>query len=369
MAFIKLLILDEDGEYAFNLCTFLTHNYPETLLVSYYDNSDKIQECIKNIAPDIILLNEMFYNQINTIFQGNIIILSSGSNSMTLPDIPSIYKYIDANKIAGDVINIFTKSRNIITKSKERPVKIVAVYSAAGNTGKTSIALGISTICSYSGLSVFYINLEQFQSTGIFFSNDSEYSISDIIYYSKEKDKNFVSKIQTMSCRDATSGVCYFKASSNAFEMNELISHDIEFIIDNIKVSGQYDLIVVDMGIRLDESAIAIFELADEILYILTEEENCLHKTRLFIDSINMSSMQSTDNKSFYAEKLHYIFNKASNQALRYSDFLPESNSTSTIPFDQQFTSLRNLVKTNGGPELVYTAIKNIAQRYIGINK
>jgi len=364
MALIKLLILDDDEEYSSNLCTFLTHNHSETLLVNYYNNSFKIEEWIKKIDPDIILISEKFYNQVYSSFKGNIIILSSGTNSMDLSDVSSIYKYKDANQIAGDIINIFTKSRNIITKVKEKSVKTVAVYSAAGNAGKTSIALGISTVCSYSGLSVFYINLEQFQSTSILFSSDVEYSITDIIYYSKEKDKNLASKISTMSCKDVASNVHYFKETNNAFEINELFPSDIQFIIDTMKACGQYDLIVVDMGTQLNDSAISLFEIADEILYVLTEEEICLHKTRLFIDSINMLSDQSYFINSF-TQKFHYIVNKASNQALQFPNFLPEARIISKIPFDKNFTSVRNLIKINGGPELVYSAFKNIAQRYI----
>jgi len=364
MALIKLLILDDDDEYSFNLCNYLTHNYSETLQVNYYNNSYKIEEWIRKINPDIILICEKYYNQICDHFKKTLIILTTGTNSVGLADISSIYKYKDANQIAGDIINSFTKAGNIITHTKEKTTKTIALYCATGNVGKTTVALGISTICSYLGLSVFYLNLEQFQSTDIFFSNNSEYSFSDIIYFAKERDKNLLSKISTMSCKDTASSVHYFKEANNAFEINELLPQDISFIVDTMKECGQYDLIVIDMDSQLNENTISIFEIADEILYVFTDEEICLHKTEMFIDSISMLSNRFARN-TFLTHKILYVANKVSKQALQSETSRLNQKILSKIPYDATFLSVRNLIKPNGGPELVNNALKDIARRYI----
>ncbi|MHB8062054.1 MAG: AAA family ATPase [Ruminiclostridium sp.] len=364
MALIKLLILDDDDEYSFNLCNYLTHNYSEALLVNYYNISYKIEEWIKKIDPDIILICEKYYNQVSNYFKKNLIILTTGTNSVGLSDVSFIYKYKDANQIVGDIINIFTKAGNIITQTKDKITKTVAIYSAAGNVGKTSVAMGISTICSYLGLSVFYLNLEQFQSTSIFFSNNIEYSISDIIYYAKENDKNLISKISTMSCKDAVSNVHYFKEPNNAFDIDELLPQDIKFIVDTMKECGQYDLIVIDMGSQLNENNISLFQIADEIIYIFTDEEICLHKTKIFIDSINMLSNRFVHN-TFLAHKFLYVANKVSKQALQSEKSRFNQEILSKIPYDPNFTSVRSLIKPNGGPELINNALKDIARRYI----
>lgn len=364
MALIKLLILDEDEEYSFNLCNYLTHNYSEILLVNYCSNAYKIEEWIKKIDPDIVLICQKYYNQVHEYFNKNLIILTAGTNSFGLENVFSIYKYRAANQIAGDIINTFTKAGNIITHTKDKNTKTVAVYSASGNVGKTSIALGISTICSYSGLSVFYLNLEQFQSTGNFFYNNFEYSISDIIYYSKERDKNLISKISTMSCKDTASNIHYFKEANNAFEVNELQPEDVMLIVESIKECGQYDLIIIDMDSQLNESSIKLFEIADEVLYIFTDEEICLHKTKLFIDNIKMLSNRLEQN-TFLAHKFLYVANKVSKQALQSKKSILEQKILCTIPYDANILSLKSIIKSSGGPELLNNALKEIARRYI----
>ncbi len=364
MALIKILILDDDDEYSSNLSNYLTHHYSQTLLVNNCNNFRKIEEWVKKIKPDIILVCEKYYNLISNYSKKNIIILTTGTHSVDLEDICSIYKYRDANKIAGDIINIYTKAGNIITQTKDKITKTVALYSATSNVGKTTVALGISTICSYSGLSVFYLNLEQFQSISLFFSTNIDYSISDIIYYAKEKDKNLSSKISTMSCKDTTSNVHYFKEPNNAFEINELLPQDIRFLINAMKECGQYDLIVIDIDSQLNENTISLFEMADEILYVFIDEEICLHKTKMFIDSMDMLSNRFVHD-TFLAHKLLYVANKVSKQALQSEKSCLNKEILSKIPFDQSFISVRNLIKPNGGPELLNNALKDIARRYI----
>ncbi|MDF2988689.1 MAG: ATPase involved in chromosome partitioning [Eubacterium sp.] len=362
MSLIKLIILDDDDEYSFNLCNFLTHNYPETLLVNYCSNAYNIEEWIKKIDPDIILTCEKYYYQILKHFIKPIALLTSGKNSSSLSEIFSIHKYKNVNKIAGDIINSFTNDGNILNSSKETTTKVISVYSASGNVGKTSVAIGICSICSLSGLNVFYLNLEQFQSTSLFYSNNTEYSFSDLIYYAKAQDKNFISKIAAMRCQEPGTNVYFFKQADNPFEINELLPVDISFITNNLKDCGQYDLIVVDMESRFDSCTLEVFQAVDEVLYILTDEEICLHKTNIFLDSLGKLS-NSSNQYTFLAHKILYVANKVSNQGLPLSKIMAHQKIISSIPFSSNIMSINfNLM---GGPETIYNSFKDIAARYL----
>lgn len=364
MALIKLLIFDDDDEYSFNLCKYLTHNYSETFIVNYFGKAYNVQEWIEKTEPDIVLTCEKLYSQISENFIKHIIILTSGRNTLDIKDVQTIYKFKDVNQIAGDIINIFTKNENIIKNAREKTPKIIAVWSAGGNVGKTTVSLGISNTCSFSGLSVFYLNLELFQSTNLFFSCNSEYSITDIIYYAKERDKNLASKILTMSCKDESTNIHYFKEPNNVFEINELNPQDINFIISSIRECGQYDLIVIDMDSQLNENTLNLLKMADEIIYVLTDEEICLHKTRLFLYNLNLLS-NTQDQNTFLAHKIYYAANKVSKQALHNLNSFHEFKVTSQIPYDPKLHSLSTLSKLNGGPEAIYSVFKEISKRYI----
>jgi hypothetical protein len=104
--------------------------------------------------------------------------------------------------------------------------------------------------------------------------------------------------------------------------------------------------------------------MADEILYIFTNEEICLHKTKLFIENMKILSNR-TIHSTFFAHKIQYVANKVSKQALQSSNSHLNVNLTSTIPLDLCFNSVKTLFKTNGGPETIKNALKDIARRYI----
>ncbi len=362
MSLIKLMILDDDDEYSFNLCNSLTHNFSETLLVNYCSNSFNVEEWIKKIDPDIILTCEKYYAEVRKLYQKSILILSSGKSSSGVSDIPSIYKYKDVNKIAGDIINSYINAGNVIKTSGEKSTKVLSVYSASGNVGKTSIAVGISTICSLSGLKVFYLNLEQFQSTNFFFSSESEFSMSEIIYYLKDQDKNLVSKLSTMRCQDPSTGVFYFKEANNSFEINDLTPGDINFLINSLRECGQYDIIVIDTDSRLDSNSLEVLNAADEIIYIFIDEEICLHKTKAFLESLKKLSNSSTQYTYLY-HKIIYVANKVSSQGLSlFYKFLSNEKTLSEIQFQEHFNS-KNF-RIMGGPEIT-NALKKITGRYV----
>ncbi len=363
MALIKLMIVDDDDEYSFNLCNSLTHNFSEILLVSYCSNSYNIEEWIKKIDPDIVLTCEKYYKVITGHYAKILLILSSGSSSGRVAGIPSIYKYKEVNKIAGDIINSFTNAGNIISQVKEKIARIIPVYSASGGTGKTSIALGIGSICSLAGLKVLYLNLEQFQSTKFFFSSNTDYSMSEIIYYIRVKDNNLMSKLTAMRCQDPSTNLFYYQPANNSLELTELLPGDMELLLGRLKESGQYDIIMVDMDSRFDANTLEVFSNSDEIICLIVDDEICLHKTSIFLESLSKLP-NSSSQFTYLPEKIVYVANKVSDQALPLIKSIISSERILTeIPLVESFNSKKFGIM--GGPDAIYSSLRQIAGRYI----
>lgn len=363
MSLIKLIIMDDDDEYSFNLCSFLTHNYSESLLVNFCSNSSKIEEWIEKHNPDLILTSEKHYYDICKKFDKTIILLSKGSNPTDLKDIPTIYKYSNINKLAGMVIDKFTSSGNIIKNIKEKTAKIVTVYSASGCVGKTTIARILSSICSLTGLKVFYLNLEQFQFSNFNFTCYNDYSLSDVLYYVREKDKNLSTKLIQMRCQDNSSNVFFFMTPNNPFEINDILPEDIDFLLKILQNSGEYDLIVIDMDSHINNTTLEVFHISDEILYILENEEICLHKTNIFLEGLSKLS-SSSNQLTYLLQKIVYVANKVSNQGLPlFKKILPKEKILSEIPFHENFKFHKFSIM--GGPEILNDSFKKIAGRYV----
>jgi cellulose biosynthesis protein BcsQ len=370
MSNIKLLILDDDNDYSNNLSTFLTHNYSQIFIVSQLNNNlSDLENCIKQSNADIILTTESYYYRIKKVFNKIIIILSTGMDSLNCSNCPSIFKFTDANKIAAELTAVYANEGHILLNKNSRKGMVVCVYSAAGNIGKTTISLGISSLCAGLGLSVFYLNLERCQSTGLILEDNNEYSFSDIIYYAKCSDGNFNSKVFSMTSFDNNYNIHYFKSPNNSFEMEELTPDNIKTIISCLKESGQYDLIIVDMDSQFNSNAVEAFNISDEILYIINDTEICLHKTKLFLNDLNLFSQGSN---TFLAHKIFYVANKVySRQALlSETSFLNDYNPAgikilSYLPLIVNNNTISMLIKINGGPEIMNSGLREISLRYM----
>lgn len=370
MSNIKLLILDDDSDYSNNLSTFLSHNYSQVFIVSQLNNNlSDLENCIKQSNADIILTTESYYNRIKNIFNKIIVVLSVGMDNFNYNGCPTIFKYTDANKIAAELTALYADDGHALLNRNSQKGMVVCVYSAAGNIGKTTISLGISSLCAGSGLSVFYLNLERCQSTGLILEDNNEYSFSDVIYYAKCSDGNFNSKVPSMTSFDNNYNIHYFKSPNNSFEMDELTPDNIKTIINCLKESGQYDLIIVDMDSQFNSNAIEVFNISNEILYIINDTEICLHKTKIFLNDLNLFSQGSN---TFLAHKMLYVANKVySRQALlSETSFLNDYNPAgikilSFLPLIVSSNTISMLIKINGGPEIMNSGLREISIRYM----
>jgi len=186
--------------------------------------------------------------------------------------------------------------------------------------------------------------------------------MSEIIYYIKEQDKNLIPKLVAMRCQDPSSNVFYFKEANNSFEINDLTSSDIKFLINSLRECGEYDIIVIDTDSRLDSNSLEVLNTADEIIYVFVDEEICLHKTTTFFESLKKLS-NSAILSTYLSHKIIYVANKVSNQGLSlFNKFLTNENPLYVIQFHEKFNS-KNF-RIMGGPEVTHV-LKQISGRYM----
>lgn len=365
MALIKIVIFDTDDEYSFNLCNSLTHSFSDKFVVNYCNNSDNTSEYIKQINPDIVLTDENNYLALRNFFKRQIIMLTTGVFSLEYENVLCINKYQEVYKIASEIINCFANSGKLIKTNKEKSAKVIAIYSAVGSSGKTTVARGMCSIFALAG-STFYLNFEQFQTTKFFLPSNTDYSMSDIIYYVKQRDKNFVTRLSSLRCQDYESNVYFFKEVNNSLEINELLPEDIEFLIESIKNSGIYDFIVIDMDSRFDESTLRIMQETDKLLLLLIDDEISLHKTSLFTENLKNLSDSGYEQANNILDKITYSWNKAPQQEYHSPNIYKLTEKpVSCIRFCNNIISKSQKFTLIGGPDQLYEDIKNVADRFI----
>lgn len=331
---LNLAIADTDENYVESLADFLIARYSELFQVSSFTKIDYLIKYLEKskVKADILLINpDMFSDSISLEAAGCVIFLTVGNPPAGCKGYDTVNKYQHGDMLVSDIINIFSEEDcdGICTKYGNRKTRVIAVCSPAGGAGKTCISVASSIVCAQLGLSAFYLNLEGIHSTKLFFNCESEQNFSKMIYYLKERDENLALRIEGIRCIDHQYNVHYFSPPDSILELDELLPDEMQLLIRQLKFTGRYDIVFVDMPGGFDRRNLALLEACDEVFLIITPDELSLAKTEVLLTELEMLS-QKNDWQLY--NRLTLIMNKYRNNGpFRFDDITIRSKSVSAV--------------------------------------
>lgn len=217
-----------------------------------------------------------------------VVILLAGNDAPCKPcAFDTICKYQHGDKIVSDIIGIYESRcgnsglslKHAGYAEKEEPGEmsktwLISVYSPTGGAGKTTIAINSCIQCAREGMKVLYLNFESISSEPCFFecnfSDATRHSFSGIILAAKEKDKNLHAKIESMKLIDAVHNIYYFIPPDSALEMDEILPDETRYLLQQIILTGYYDIVFADMDSSLSARNLAVMEESDNVILVHT---------------------------------------------------------------------------------------------------
>jgi cellulose biosynthesis protein BcsQ len=168
-------------------------------------------------------------------------------------------------------------------------VRVISVYSAAGGTGKTALALHLAHAASTRRCRTFYLNLERWNSSEVWLgtqrygngaSGEGAVSegLSELLYGLKAQPELAVNWLLEHRKRDPLMQADYLAACTNIEDRMTLNEEDALGLVNVIMQSGQYDLIVIDLESGLDELHAAVFERSNQVLWLMNDEASVRNK-------------------------------------------------------------------------------------------
>lgn len=295
---ISLVLADEDEGYAESMANFLISDFLHKFQVSSFTKKESIDRYFADDVKktDILLISPGLYHQSLPLSRiGTLIILSNGRMPPEAEKYPSVNKYQHGEKFVNSILNIFCEQNpdEILEAAGGKKTKVVGVFSPSGGSGKTSIAVSCSLQCARKGQSVFYLNLESVSSTPLYFNCEGRENFSNILYYIKERSRNFTLKMEGTRCIDAEFDVHYFCPPDSIMEMQEISPEELVFLIQQMKFWGQYDYIFVDMSSSFDTLNIEILKVCDRILLVMSESSYSMIKTKTLFDQLDIIDQRS----------------------------------------------------------------------------
>lgn len=291
MGRLSLVIVDLDRDYLSKLERFLMVNYPQRFDIFSFSSHGKLSEFLSSPEKrDILLINSILFKRELNLKNIEAVILLKGDGLETVPEgIEAVNKYQHAEVLVTDILRLYAaRSRKGATVQGRSITRAACVHSPAGGAGKSSIAAGYSILCARKGLKAFYLNLENIPSTNMFFHGESSQSFSNVIYHLKGKNGSLGLKLEGAKCCDPETGVYFFAPPENVLDMEELTADDISRLITELKASGLYDMVFIDMPSGLNQRNIAIFRTSDAILMIHTAQDKSIVKMKALQNGFEM---------------------------------------------------------------------------------
>ena len=115
------------------------------------------------------------------------------------------------------------------------------MYSASGGIGKTTLALQLAKQAGLRGLSVFYLNLEQWNATSIWFGEEGGDDFSQMLYtLQTQPDKAFI-RLTELRKRHSAMKIDYLSPCRNAEERLSLTADHVKQLL--FAIIGQVNMI------------------------------------------------------------------------------------------------------------------------------
>lgn len=280
---LKIAIADTNEIYAKRLAAALEKQEGDRIRVSSYSEQSALTAVLSKNPKryDIVIFAPGAYDTYERVGDGCLAVLlydeDEGADS-SYDDFPKIDKYQRAGSIFKRVLELYA---DVVGRSVEdiygRSVsEIITVYSPAGGTGKTTMALAIAKRLAAEGHSVIYADLEDIASDAVYLPQTMSRGLSELAA-ALEGNVNIPMKIEGLR-QSLCENLYYLGDFDSPNDVNELNDEDAVRLVEALKDSAQYRYVIVDLGTAVGPRTLALFDAAQYIAIIERADAMCVHK-------------------------------------------------------------------------------------------
>lgn len=344
-----LVVAISDENYLFPLEIGLAERLYEAVDIEVISDPAYYEEFFtapRNI--DLLIVDERFYNE--ELKRHNIkktVLLSEDldeNDTQVLDDqqVIRVFKYLNLKVLMSSIIPGEWEG----IKRQSIPTQIIAVISAEGGAGCTTVSLGICAGLKQSLKRTLYVNTNSFQNFHHYLQNKTPMSVQGCTKLRNPTPQVYMEMKGEL--RQELFG--YVPPLSSArFSLGISEKAYRSFILAAQK-SGEYDALVVDVGCELTADSISILDIASKVIIVTEQNEYSAFKLQTMLHSISCTDK----------EKFMFICNKYnanSKNAYTSTDYSQVAKITEYVDYypEDQIADVRALAKIDGLQKIVYT--------------
>lgn len=267
---IKLAILERDRSYLTRIASAFGTKYADKLEIYSFTDPEAALNTLSVARIDVLLASDAFEIDVAKLPKRCAFAYLVDSLGIDmLNNQRAICKFQKADQIYRQILSAYTeKAADIIgfIPGSDKGA-IIAFASPAGGVGTSTVAAACALRFAREGKKVLYLNLETFGSADLFFQGEGIFDLSDIIFALKSKKSNIHLKLESSVKKD-NRGVYFYSQPKYVLDRLELKEDEILRLLQELKLTGEYDYIILDMDFSLHRGVAEIFRQAQNIVMV-----------------------------------------------------------------------------------------------------
>ncbi len=336
---IKLAILERDQSYLNRLVSVFSTKYSDKFEIYSFTNPEVALSTLENAKIDVLVANDVFEIDVSKLPKRcGFAYLVDSMDVETVNNQRAIAKFQKVDLIYKQILSIYSENAGSVSGLKlgDDSAKIIAFESVSGGCGGSTMAAACALHFAAQGKKTLYLNLEKFGSSDSFFSAEGQFDMSDIIFALKSKKTNLALKLESCVKQDPR-GVYFYSQSKIALDMLELSNDDILRLINELKLTGSYNAIILDLDFSIEREALKVLRQMHSIVWV--GDGSDISNTKLYRAFNALSTMeQSAD--SPITNRLLLIYNKFSNKTSKTLDEIGIKNIGGCPRFEHATTAM-----------------------------
>lgn len=241
-----LAVCDSEKDYSLQLSAYaqVCGNYP--FHIQPFTSVRMLQDYMKRKEVDAVLLEESLYDPEQwKHYRGILFLLGNGVGKENGP--PRIFKYQSAGDLLTEIMAEYTGRMPRAEKPvvKKRGMEVYGIYSPVGRCGKSSFALALALELSRTD-PVLYLNLETWPALEGLCTLTGEWSLSDFLYYLRDREEGLLAQLQLMLVRLGTLEL--LRPAASPEDLAVVSAADWRHLLEQLRISSSYTAVVLDIG-------------------------------------------------------------------------------------------------------------------------
>jgi len=300
---IKLAILENDQICLTRMVSYLGARYAEEFELFSFTDPEAALSTVISAKIDCLLASENFEIDATRLPKRcAFAYLVEYPNMSTLRDCAAICKFQRIDQLYKNILELLD-GQDVI---QDDHAQMIAFCSAAGGAGASTMAAACAMHFAKRQKKVLYLNLEKYGSSDCFFSGMGSADMSDVIFALKSKKPNLATKLESYVKVDQ-SGVRFYSQAKIALDMIELGKDETLQLINELRQTGGYDYLILDMDFGLDQNTLAIYREAHSVVLVGDGSAISTRKTERAYAALATLEQYSNDPLS---DKMCYANNK-----------------------------------------------------------